>query len=117
MSAEDVALAPKRLVTADLKTSKAKWSEKEVNLDPQLTLYSTSRARRTSRIDQLIDHKKAPTFIQAESKRTPKDAAILVDHVNEVADFVKKGIFPKTTIDNWACNKDHCSFYHLCRGK
>jgi hypothetical protein len=117
MSEEDVALAPKRLVTADLKTSKAKWSEKEVNLDPQLTLYSHIKGTPDVRIDQLIDHKKAPTFIQAESTRTPKDAAILVDHVNEVADFVKKGIFPKTTIDNWACNKDHCSFYHLCRGK
>lgn len=117
MSAEDIALAPKRLVTADLKTSKAKWSEKEVALDPQLTLYSFIKGTPDVRIDQLIDHKKAPTFIQAESTRTPKDAAILVDHVNEVADFVKKGIFPKTTIDNWACNKDHCSFYHLCRGK
>lgn len=117
MTAEDAALAPKRLVTADLKTSKAKWSEKEVALDPQLTLYSFIKGTPDVRIDQLIDHKKAPTFIQAESTRTPRDAAILVDHVNEVADFVKKGIFPKTTIDNWACNKDHCSFYHLCRGK
>lgn len=117
MSEEDAALAPKRLVTADLKTSKAKWSEKEVALDPQLTLYSFIKGTPDVRIDQLIDHKKAPTFLQAESTRTPRDAQILVEHVNEVADFVKKGIFPKTTIDNWACNKDHCSFYHLCRGK
>lgn len=117
MAPEDVALAPKRIVTADLKTGKAKWSEKEVALDPQLTLYSHIEGTPDVRIDQLIAHKKAPTFIQAESTRTPKDAEVLIEHVNEVAEFVKKGVFPKTTIDNWACNKDHCSFYHLCRGK
>ena len=117
MSPEDAALAPKRIVTADLKTGKAKWSDKEVALDPQLTLYSHVEGTPDVRIDQLIAHKKAPTFIQAESTRTPKDAEVLIDHVNEVAEFVKKGVFPKTTIDNWACNRDHCSFYHLCRGK
>lgn len=117
MAPEDVALAPKRIVTADLKTGKAKWSEKEVALDPQLTLYSHIEGTPDVRIDQLIAHKKAPTFIQAESTRTPKDAEVLIEHVNEVAEFVKKGVFPKTTIDNWACNRDHCSFYHLCRGK
>lgn len=117
MSAEDAALAPKRLVTADLKTSKAKWSDKEVALDPQLTIYSHVKGTPDVRIDQLIDHKKAPTFLQAESTRTPRDAEIVVDHLNEVAEFVRKGVFPKTEIDNWACNKDHCSFYHLCRGK
>jgi len=117
MSADDAALAPKRLVVADLKTSKAKWSDKEVALDPQLTLYSHIEGTPDVRIDQLIAHKKAPTFLQAESTRAPRDAEILIDHVNEVAEFVRKGVFPKTEIDNWACNKDHCSFYHLCRGK
>lgn len=117
MSAEDAAMAPKRLITADLKTGKAKWSEKEVALDPQLTLYSHVKGTPNVRVDQLIDHKKAPTFLQAESTRTPKDAEILVEHVNEVAEFVRKGVFPMTSIENWACNKEHCSFYHLCRGK
>jgi hypothetical protein len=117
MSDEDRAMAPMKLITADLKTGKAKWSEKEVALDPQLTLYSHIEGTPDVRIDQLIAHKKAPTFLQAASTRTPKDAETLIDHINEVADFVKKGVFPKTTIDNWACNKDHCSFYHLCRGK
>lgn len=117
MSPEDLALAPTRLVTADLKTSKAKWSEKEVALDPQLTIYSHVKGTPNVRVDQLIDHKKAPVFLQAESTRTSRDAELVVEHLNEVADYVRKGVFPKTTIDNWACNKDHCSFYHLCRGK
>lgn len=117
MSPEDLALAPTRLVTADLKTSKAKWSEKEVALDPQLTIYSHIKGTPNVRVDQLIDHKKAPVFLQAESTRTSRDAELVVEHLNEVADYVRKGVFPKTTIDNWACNKDHCSFYHLCRGK
>lgn len=117
LSEEDAALAPKRLVVADLKTGRAKWSEKEVNLDPQLTLYSLVRNTPYVRVDQLIAHKKAPTFLSAESVRTPHQIEVLVDHYNEVADFVKKGIFPKTQVDNWACNKEHCSFYTLCRGK
>jgi hypothetical protein len=117
LSPEDAALAPKRRITADLKTGKAKWSETEVAKDPQLTLYSHVEGTPDVRIDQLIAHKKAPTFLQAESTRSPRDVEILVDHVNEVADLVRKGVFPKTEIDNWACNKDHCSFYHLCRGK
>lgn len=117
MSREDAELAPKRRVTADLKTGKAKWSETEVAKDPQLTLYSHVEGTPDVRIDQLIAHKKAPTFLQAESVRTPRDTEILVDHVNEVAELVRKGVFPKTEIDNWACNKDHCSFYLLCRGK
>jgi hypothetical protein len=117
MAEEDAALAPTRLITADLKTGKAKWSEKEVALDPQLTLYSYVVGTPYVRVDQLIDHKKAPTFLQANSTRTPRDAEILVEHVNEVADFVRKGIFPKTHIDNWACDSGHCSFWDLCRGK
>ena len=117
MTAQDAALAPKQLITADLKTSKAKWSEKEVALDAQLTLYSHVKGTPNVRVDQLIDHKKAPTFIQAPSTRTPRDVDILTEHVNEVAEFVRKGVFPMTSIENWACNKDHCSFYHLCRGK
>lgn len=123
MSAEEKALAPKRIITADLKTGKAKWSEKEVALDPQLTLYSHIEGTPDVRIDLLQSHssKKGPppppTFSQSESIRTPRDAEILIDHVNEVAEFVKKGVFPKTEIDNWACNVQHCSFYHLCRGK
>lgn len=117
MRPEDVALVPKRHVTADLKTGKAKWSETEVAKDPQLTLYSHVEGTPDVRIDQLIAHKKAPIFLQAESTRTPRDAEILVEHVNEVAELVRKGVFPKTPIDHWSCNKDHCSFYHLCRGK
>ena len=117
MTVAQLAEAPSRLIVADLKTGKAKWSEKEVNLDPQLTLYSEVEGVPDVRIDQLIAHKKAPTFIQAPSTRTPDQVAILTDHLNEVAGFIKAGVFPKTPIDNWSCNKDHCSFFHLCRGK
>jgi len=118
MSTQDAAAAPKRKVIVDLKTSKAKWSENEVRLDPQLTLYAHIESTPMVRIDQLISHKsKPPTFLQAESFRTPRDVEIMVEHVGEVADLVKKGVFPKTQIDNWSCNVQHCSFWTLCRGK
>jgi len=118
MSAKEVASAPRQKVIVDLKTSKAKWSENEVRLDPQLTLYSDVEGTPAVRVDQLISHKsKPPTFLQAESFRTPRDVEIMVEHVGEVADLVKKGIFPRTQIDNWSCNVKHCSFWTLCRGK
>ena len=116
MSEVELALAPKRLVVADLKTGRAKWSVNEVAKDPQLTLYSHVEGTPNVRVDQLLAQKKGPVFLQAEGTRTPRDAEVLVEHVNEVADFVRKGVFPMTQIDNWACNKDHCSFHHLCRG-
>jgi len=117
MSEEEAALAPKRIITADLKTAKAKWSEKEVALDPQLTLYSYVEGTPDVRIDLLLNHKKAPTFMQMPSVRVPRDAEILIDHVNEVASFVKQGVFPKTPVDHWSCNGQHCSFWSVCRGK
>lgn len=117
MSEEDMELAPKRVITADLKTGAAKWSENEIANDPQLTLYSMVEGTPDVRIDLLKSGKKVSTFEQFSGTRTPAHGEVLVDHLNEVADFVKKGVFPKTPIDNWACNEKKCSYYALCRGK
>lgn len=116
MTPEMLALAPKKRIIVDLKTSTTKWSDAEVAKDPQFTLYAMVEGVPDIRVDQLIPYKKGPAFVQANSIRTPEDAEVYTEHLNEVADFVRKGIFPKTTVDNWACNKKHCSFFHMCRG-
>lgn len=117
LDAEAMELAPKKRITVDFKTSASKWSEKDVRLDTQLTLYSEVEGTPHVRVDQLIPYKKGAQYVRGCGERTPLDVQILEEDMNGVADFVRRGIFPMTTIDNWACNKEHCSFYELCRGR
>lgn len=116
MSEDEAALAPKRRIVADLKTSSAKWSQNELDNDPQLTLYSLVEGTPDVRVDQLLLTKKK-TFVSGESKRTPQHAEVYTEHLNEVVDYVKKGVFPKTHLDNWMCNATKCPYYAKCRGK
>jgi hypothetical protein len=117
MTKEQLELAPKKRVTADTKTGRAKWSEHELRTDTQLTLYSGVEGTPDVRVDQLLAQKKGCTYVRGESVRTPQDVTILTEDINEVAGFVKKGVFPMACIDHWACNALHCSFWHLCRGR
>lgn len=117
MSPEDQAAAPKERVTVDFKTARAKWSKAQLDTNTQLTMYAFVEGTPHVRADQLVDLKAGPVYHRGESERNALDAEILVDHFNEVADFVRKGVFPKTDIGSWACNKEHCSYWHLCRGK
>jgi len=117
MSQEEAMLAPKKKVVADAKTGRAKWSEKELRTDTQLTVYSAVVGTPHVRIDSLLEQKKGCFYVPGPSERTPQDVEIVTEDINEVAGFVKKGIFPMTSIDNWSCNPQHCSFWHLCRGR
>lgn len=117
MSPEEQALAPKQRVVVDFKTGRAKWSENELRKDTQLTLYSHVEGTPHVRIDQLLTMKSGPRFIQGSSVREPQDAEVLIEDINETAEFIKAGIFPKTDIGHWSCNTEHCTFYHLCRGR
>lgn len=117
MSAEDAALVPRERVTVDFKTSSSKWSEKDVRNEPQLTLYAAVENTPHVRIDQLIPYKKGAQFVQSASERTPQDVAILKEDFEEVADAIRAGRFPMTSIDSWGCNVQHCSFWALCRGR
>lgn len=116
LSEEEAALSPKRRIVADLKTSSAKWSQNELDNDPQLTLYALVEGTPDVRVDQLLLTKKK-TFISGESKRSPQQAEVYTEHLNEVVDYVKKGVFPKTHIDNWMCNSAKCAYFAKCRGK
>ena len=117
LSPEAQALAPTMKVTCDLKTVEKKWSDNELTKNPQLTLYSFTEGTPLVRVDQLVMYKKAYDYVPGNSTRTKQDADILAEDMNETVDLIHKGIFPKCQIDNWACNRDHCSFYSLCRGK
>jgi len=117
MDEVEVLLAPKKRITVDFKTGRAKWSDNELRTDTQMTLYSDVEGTPDVRVDQLISLKKGPVYIRGESVRTPEDVAILTEHINEVAGLIKKGVFPKAPIDHWSCNEKHCSYWSMCRGK
>lgn len=117
MTPEEAALAPMKRITVDFKTARAKWSKAQLDTNTQLTMYAFVEGTPHVRVDQFVDLKSGPVYHRGESTRNAVDAEVLVDHLNQVADFVRKGVFPMTDIGSWACNSDHCSFWTLCRGK
>jgi hypothetical protein len=117
MTPEEAELAPTKQVTVDFKTARAKWSKGQLDSNTQLTMYAHVQGTPDVRVDQLVDLKGGAVYHRGESTRTPGDANILIDHLNEVAEYVRQGIFPKADITSWACNKEHCSFWGHCRGK
>lgn len=117
MTPEEAATAPVKKVVVDFKTSRAKWSKAQIDSNTQLTMYAFVEGTPDIRVDQLVNLKGGAVYHRGEGTRNAVDAEILVDHINEVADFVRKGVFPMAQIGSWGCNKDHCSFWSLCRGK
>jgi hypothetical protein len=117
MAPEDVALAPKQRVVVDHKTGSAKWSQKEVDDDTQMTLYAHVMGLQDVRVDQYLDQKKGAIYHRGDGIRGSAQIEIFVDHINQVAEFVRQGVFPKAQIGSWCCNAEHCSYWKQCRGK
>ena len=118
LPAEVAAIAPRKIVVVDSKTSSKKWSESQVRSNGQLTLYAGVENTPFVRIDQLVQPASGKVSLNVvPSERTQQDIALLAEHYNEVAGFIKKGVFPKAPLDSWACSESHCSFWKDCRGK
>lgn len=104
-------------LVADLKTSSSKWTANDVAKDTQLTLYSIVRQTPFVRIDNLVPLKAGPAFHRLEATRDAQTKRVFVEDLEETADLVKRGIFPKTSIDSWACSEKWCGYWALCRGR
>lgn len=117
LSPEEQALAPTMDVVVDLKTTKATWSDDKVRRNTQLTLYTHVEGVPNARIDQLVMLKKGPVYKPSATTRTPHDAAVLIEDIEQTVDYIKKGVFPKTTIDSWACSEKGCPYWTICRGR
>lgn len=100
----------------DLKTSSAKWSEREVRLDTQLTLYAAVRGTASARIDNLVSTK-TPAYHGLPTTRTSQDVKIFIEDFEETVDFIKRGVFPKAPIDSWKCDPKWCGHWSVCRGR
>lgn len=108
--------SPERQVVVDLKTTTKTWSQDQVDKNTQLTLYSKVIGTQDVRIDQLVQLRKGVEYRPAESVRTADQQAVFEEDLAETADLIKRGVFPKTAIDHWACGP-RCSYWESCRGK
>lgn len=107
--------APTKFVVHDLKTAKAKWSEDDVEKNPQLTLYAMVTGTPHISVDQLLLTKES-RFVAMTATRTAQHAAVFTEDLVEVVESIKRGDFPKTSIDNWSCGP-RCQYWKDCRGK
>ena len=108
---------PGKLVVADLKVSGRSWSQADVDKSTQFTLYSRVMGIPTVRVDNLVTLKAGPVFKQLTSQRDGRTYLNLLEHMTETVDLIKKGIFPKTSLDNWMCGDRWCGYFAICRGK
>jgi hypothetical protein len=104
-------------VVADLKMSRQSWSQADLDKDPQFTLYSKVTGIPTVRVDNLVTLKNGPEFKQQTATRDRRHHLVVLEHIAETVDLVKKGIFPKTQIDSWACSEKWCGYWKMCRGR
>lgn len=100
----------------DLKTSTAKWSDRDVRTDTQLTLYAAVRGTSLARIDNLVSTK-TPAYHKLPTTRASQDFKVFVEDLEETVDLIKRGIFPKAPIDSWKCEPKWCAHWSLCRGR
>ena len=101
----------------DLKTSAKKWSASQVASNTQLTLYALGTGTTNVRIDNLVLKELSVEFQREEHVRSRRQLQVLTEDLQEVASDIKKGRFPMTAIDSWACNETWCPYWHQCRGR
>ena len=108
---------PGEIIVADLKYSGSSWSQRDIDIDPQFTLYAKVVGASKVRVDNVVDLKKGPTFKQLTSTRDGKMHLTLLEHMAETVDSIGQGHFPKTAIDDPMCSEKWCGYWKMCRGK
>lgn len=108
---------PGYIVVVDIKTSGASWSQKDLDKDPQFTLYSLVERTPFVRVENLVQLKTGPKLTTLKATRKIEDQKILIEDLFETVDLIKKGIFPKAAIESWGCNAQWCAYWSDCRGK
>lgn len=108
--------SPVRQVVVDLKTTTKSWSQDQVDKNTQLTLYSRVANTADVRIDQLVQLKRGVEYRPLVSTRDITQQAVFEEDLAETADLIKRGVFPRTSIDHWSCGP-RCSYWTSCRGR
>ena len=107
---------PTTEVVSDLKVTGARWPEQRVRQSTQLTFYAYVENTFRVRYDFILEQKSGIKYDKNKSVRTAHDFKLLVEDVEEVADLIKKGVFPRSDGTNWWCTPKFCGYYERCRG-
>lgn len=104
----------------DYKTSARPKSQKDVDMNLQLTLYSLAERRRKVGFISFV--KAVDPFVQyLESERGPSQWMWGLEVLASAVDGIRRGSFPKTNPGMiptpWWCSDRFCGFWDRCRGK
>lgn len=100
----------------DLKVTGRTYPKGRVENSLQLTLYSEILDVEDVGFDLLVQTKK-PKFVAHRAERSSGDKEHALDVVEDTAEAISAGVFPRTDPDHWMCSKKWCPFWDDCRGK
>jgi RecB family exonuclease len=100
----------------DLKVGRKKRSDKDAVNSLQLAVYGHVEGIPGVGFDSLV-RSVVPKFAKARAVVTPKAAQWAERLVRETAELISKGVFPKTSPENWWCTEKFCDHWFECRGR
>lgn len=100
----------------DLKSTGRKYGPSTVEDSLQLTTYATALGVENVGFDLLV-LKKKNEFVKQDAFRTPDAKEHALDVVEDVAQAITKGVFPRADPESWMCTEKWCPFYKDCRGR
>lgn len=103
-------------VVSDLKTTKKRWTDQQVEHAVPMTIYAIAENAEKIRIDLLLDLKKGCQYTALRALRSEREKRIVTEDVEQIADAIKKGIFPRCDPTSWVCTPKWCGYYGDCRG-
>lgn len=102
----------------DFKTSKKFYSENDVEVSPQLSLYAAAQNQEevTVKLDILVEPTvKNPVRRQVvEAKRDKTDLPIIARRVTVVSKTIDAGLFPPAAVGSWWCSESWCGYWSTC---
>ena len=103
----------------DLKTSKKRGSQEDVDRSLQLTWYDVAyqalTGRRARRVvhHELVDTK-TPQANVIESSRDDNDRRVLAGYIQRAEQGIDAGVFLPAAIGSWCCSERFCAFAPTC---
>lgn len=102
----------------DLKTTGRKYGKNRIRNSFQLTLYADLLGVNDVGYDLLVQTKTGKTkYYKQRDIRSEGEKVHARDVVEDIAEAISAGVFPKTSPEHWMCSEKWCPFWDDCRGK
>jgi len=115
-------LADIRDIITDLKTTKKKKTQKEVDDSEQLSFYAlvfkalTGHLPSAVRLEVLVDKSKPERQTPVlEATRTMDDLQVILNRINVMLKGLKAGIFIPALATSWQCSPKYCGYFPTCK--